>query len=36
MSPYMKERLEKTAKEMGCSQSEVLRTAFIRVMGGDY
>lgn len=32
MSPYLKENLEKIAEEYGCSQAEVMRTAFIRMM----
>ncbi|WP_229390424.1 hypothetical protein [Methanosarcina sp. DH2] len=32
---YLKEKLEKKSKEFGCSQAEVMRTAFIRMMEAD-
>jgi len=35
LSPYLKEKLEKTSKKFGCSQSEVLRTSFIRLLEAD-
>lgn len=33
--PYLKEKLEKKSKEFGCSQAEVLRTSFIRMVEAD-
>lgn len=35
MSPYLKEKLEQKAEEYGCSQAEVIRTAFIRMMESE-
>ncbi|WP_292372492.1 hypothetical protein [Methanosarcina sp. UBA411] len=35
ISPYLKEKLAQKAKEFGCSQAEVMRTAFIRMMEAD-
>jgi hypothetical protein len=35
LPPYLKERLAQKAKEFGCSQAEVMRTAFIRVLEAD-
>jgi hypothetical protein len=35
MSPHLKEKLAKTAEQQGCSQSEVLRNAFIRMLEAD-
>jgi hypothetical protein len=35
LSPYLKEKLEQTAEEYGCSQAEVMRTAFIRMMEAE-
>jgi hypothetical protein len=34
-SPYLKEKLEQTSKEFGCSQAEVLRTSFIRLLEAE-
>jgi hypothetical protein len=33
--PYLKEKLEKKSKEFGCSQAEVLRMSFVRIMEVD-
>jgi hypothetical protein len=33
--PYLKEKLIKKSKEFGCSQAEILRTAFIRMMEAE-
>ena len=33
--PYLKVKLAQKAKEFGCSQAEVLRTSFIRVLEAD-
>jgi len=33
--PYLKEKLVQKAKEFGCSQAEVLRTSFIRLLEAD-
>lgn len=35
LSPYLKEKLEQKAEEYGCSQAEVMRTAFIRMMEAE-
>jgi hypothetical protein len=35
LSPYLKEKLERKSKEFGCSQAEVLRTSFIRLLEAD-
>lgn len=35
ISPYLQEKLEQKAKEFGCSQAEVMRTAFIRMTEAD-
>jgi hypothetical protein len=35
ISPYLKEKLERKSKEFGCSQAEVLRTSFIRLLEAD-
>ncbi|WP_200896753.1 hypothetical protein [Methanosarcina sp. 2.H.A.1B.4] len=35
LSPYLKENLAQKAKEYGCSQAEVMRTAFIRMMKAE-
>jgi hypothetical protein len=35
LSPYLKEKLEQTSKKFGCSQSEVLRTSFIRLLEAE-
>jgi hypothetical protein len=33
--PYLKEKLEKKSKEYGCSQADILRTSFIRILEAD-
>lgn len=33
--PYLKEKLENKSKEFGCSQAEVLRTSFIRLLEAE-
>jgi hypothetical protein len=35
LSPYLKEKLEQTSKKFGCSQAEVLRTSFIRLLEAE-
>ncbi|QLC49746.1 hypothetical protein HWN40_05535 [Methanolobus zinderi] len=35
LPPYLKEKLEQKAKEYGCSQAEVLRTSFIRLLEAE-
>jgi len=35
ISPYLKEKLAQKAKEFGCSQAEVMRTSFIRLLEAD-
>ncbi|WP_196214017.1 hypothetical protein [Methanolobus vulcani] len=35
LSPYLKGKLVQKAKEYGCSQAEVLRIAFIRLMEAE-
>jgi len=35
LSPYLKEKLDEKSKEFGCSQAEVLRTAFIRLLEAE-
>ncbi|WP_169729124.1 hypothetical protein [Methanolobus tindarius] len=35
LAPYLREKLVKKAKEYGCSQAEVLRIAFIRLLEDD-
>jgi hypothetical protein len=35
LSPYLKEKLEKKSKEFGCSQAEVLRISFIRLLEAE-
>jgi len=33
--PYLKRKLAQKAEEFGCSQAEVLRTSFIRLLEAD-
>jgi hypothetical protein len=35
ISPYLQEKLAQKAEEFGCSQAEVLRTSFIRLLEAD-
>lgn len=35
ISPYLKAKIVETADRYGCSQAEVLRMAFIRMMEAD-
>jgi hypothetical protein len=35
LPPYLKAKLEKKSKEFGCSQAEVLRTSFIRLLEAE-
>lgn len=35
ISPYLKEKLVQKSKEFGCSQAEVLRTSFIRLLEAE-
>jgi hypothetical protein len=35
LSPYLKEKLAQKAKEYGCSQAEVMRIAFIRMIEAE-
>lgn len=35
LSPYLKAKIEETAERYGCSQAEVLRMAFIRMLEAE-
>lgn len=35
LSPYLKAKIEETAERYGCSQAEVMRMAFIRMMEAE-